>query len=100
MNTPTPKENPMSLQNIANSATHDAAAEIAKLREQVEGLMRDRVTPVIGQALHSAESAAKAAGDEMRHQAARLTGSVQEKPLAALALAAVAGFVLASLLRR
>lgn len=90
----------MTIQDLANNTAHDAAAEIARLREQVEGLMRDRVTPVFGHALHSAENAAKAAGDEVRHQAARLSDTVQDKPLAALALAGVAGFVLASLIRR
>jgi ElaB/YqjD/DUF883 family membrane-anchored ribosome-binding protein len=90
----------MTIQDLANNTAHDAAAEIAKLREQVESLMRDRVTPVFGQALHSAENAAKAASDEVRHQATRLSDTVQDKPLAALALAGVAGFVLASLLRR
>jgi len=90
----------MTIQDLANTTAHDAAAEIAKLREQVESLMRDRVTPVFGNAVHSAEQAAKAASDEMRHQAARLSDTVQEKPLAALALAGVAGFVLASLMRR
>ncbi len=90
----------MSMQDLATNTAHDAAAEIAKLREQVEVLMRDRVTPVFGAAMHSAENAAKAASDEMRHQAARLGDTVQEKPLAALAVAAAAGFVLAALLRR
>ncbi len=90
----------MTLQDLAANTANDAAAEIARLREQVEMLMRDRVTPVFGAALSTAENAAKAAGDEVRHQAARLGDTVQEKPLAALAVAAAAGFMLASLLRR
>ncbi|UPY36189.1 hypothetical protein [Sediminicoccus sp. KRV36] len=84
---------------VENTA-HDAVAEIAKLRQQVEALMNERVTPLLGSVATSAENAAKLASDEVRHQAARLTDAVQEKPLVALGLAALAGFVLASVLRR
>lgn len=82
------------------STAHDAAAEIARLRSQVETLMNERVTPMLGSVAHSAEHAAKAATDEVRHQAARLSDAVHDKPLAALGIAALAGFVLASILRR
>ena len=93
----------MSIQNMTDNAesyAKDAASEIAKLRSQVETLMNERVTPMLGSVANSAEHAAKVAGDEMRHQTERLTDAVQEKPLAAIGLAALAGFVLASVLRR
>ena len=88
------------MSDAAQNTAHDAAAEIAKLRSQVETLMNERVTPLLGSVATSAEHAAKAASDEVRHQAARLTDAVQDKPLAALGFAALAGFVLASVLRR
>lgn len=88
------------MSDAAESLGHDAAEELARLRNQVETLMNERVTPMLGSVAHSAEHAAKVATDEVRHQAARLTDAVQEKPLAALAVAALAGFVLASILRR
>jgi ElaB/YqjD/DUF883 family membrane-anchored ribosome-binding protein len=86
--------------DTAESYVHDAADELARLRSQVETLMNERVTPMLGSVANSAEQAAKAATDEVRHQAARLTDTVQEKPLTAIGLAALAGFVLASVLRR
>lgn len=86
--------------DAAENTAHDAVAEIAKLRAQVETLMNDRVTPMLGSVATSAENAAKAASDEVRHQAARLTDAVQDKPIAAIGLAMLAGFVLASVLRR
>jgi ElaB/YqjD/DUF883 family membrane-anchored ribosome-binding protein len=86
--------------DTAESYVNDAAEELARLRSQVETLMNERVTPMLGSVANSAEQAAKAATDEVRHQAARLTDTVQEKPLMAIGLAALAGFVLASVLRR
>ena len=88
------------ISETAESLGHDAAEELARLRTQVETLMNERVTPMLGSVANSAEHAAKVATDEVRHQAARLTDAVQEKPLAALGIAALAGFVLASFLRR
>lgn len=93
----------MNIQNMTENAegvAHDAAAEIARLRTQVEQLMNERITPLIGSVATSAENAAKYASDEVRHQTGRLTDAVQDKPLVALGIAALAGFVLASLLRR
>jgi len=86
--------------DAAENTTHDAVTEIAKLRAQVETLMNERVTPLLGSVATSAEQAAKAASEEVRHQAARLSDAVQDKPIAALGLAALAGFVLASVMRR
>lgn len=93
----------MSYKQVSDTAeayVHDAADELARLRSQVETLMNERVTPMLGSVVHSAEHAAKAATDEVRHQAERLTDAVHGKPLAALGIAALAGFVLASILRR
>jgi len=88
------------MSETAEATAHDAAAEIARLRSQVETLMNERVTPMLGSVANSAEHAAKAATEEVRHQAARLSDAVHDKPLAAIGIAALAGFVLASILRR
>ncbi|MBX9594797.1 MAG: hypothetical protein K2X46_10560 [Roseomonas sp.] len=93
----------MSLKQMSETAeatAHDAAAEIARLRSQVETLMNERVTPMLGSVVSSAEHAAKSATEEVRHQAARLSDAVHDKPLAAIGIAVLAGFVLASILRR
>jgi len=88
------------VQNIADSVAQDAKAELAQLRAQVDSLMKERVNPALSGLAHQAEATAHQAGAEMRHQAARVTGAVQEKPIAALAIAAAAGFVLAQMIRR
>lgn len=89
-----------SVQNIADTLTSDAKAELAQLRAQVDALMKEQVNPALSGIAHQAESAAKQAGAEMRHQAARVSEAVQEKPIFALALAAAAGFILAQMIRR
>lgn len=82
------------------SANFDPHAEITALREKVESLMSDRVSPAIGNAVGSAEAAAHRATDAVRHQAENLSEFVHEKPLTAMASAALAGFVFALLVRR
>lgn len=84
----------------AQDFADDAKAELAQLRAKVETLMNERVTPALGAAASQAQAVAKSATDEVRLQTERLSEAVQERPLASIAIATMAGFVLASLLRR
>ncbi len=89
-----------SVQNIADTVAKDAKEELAQLRAQVDSLMKERVNPMLSGIAHQAGAAANQAGAEMRHQATRVSDAVHEKPIAALAIAAAAGFVLAQMMRR
>lgn len=80
--------------------TDQARNEIADLRAKVEALMADRVTPALVNAAEQAGHAARDATDAVRHQADRVSHSVRENPFAALGVAALAGFVVAALMRR
>jgi len=84
----------------ASSYADDAKEELAQLRSKVETLMNERVTPALGAAASQAQAVAKTASDEMRMQTERLSEAVQERPLASIAIATMAGFVLSSLMRR
>ena len=75
----------------------DAMAQIIRLREQVETLMRDRVSPAMGEAAERVEAAAHDAADVMRGRADALAGVVRSQPLAAIGIAAVIGFLLGRL---
>ncbi|HEY4252783.1 MAG TPA: hypothetical protein VGM87_16345 [Roseomonas sp.] len=88
------------VQAIAAEAGGVASAEIAALRAKVEQLMTERITPALASAADRAEHAAESTIAGIRDQANRLSGQVQEKPIAALGLAALAGFVAALLIRR
>jgi ElaB/YqjD/DUF883 family membrane-anchored ribosome-binding protein len=78
----------------------DAQAEIAALREKVDMLMQNRVGPAVSALADEAQAAAQASLDSARHQVNRLSDTVREQPLTALGVAALAGFVLAALMRR
>jgi ElaB/YqjD/DUF883 family membrane-anchored ribosome-binding protein len=75
-------------------SSEDTHAQIARLREQVESLMRDRVTPAVADAAGRAESAVHAAADTVRGQAEMVTTRVREQPLLAVLIAAAIGYVL------
>jgi hypothetical protein len=79
-----------------SSAGHpgDATAQIARLREQVETLMKDRVTPAVAAAADRAQSAMHGAADTMREQVETLSGKVRKQPLLAILIAVAVGYVL------
>ncbi len=77
----------------------DAKDQIAKLRDQVDDLMRDRVSPALSDAADRAQSAAKQAGSVARDQAEALSGRVKEQPLLALVIAAAAGYLIGRIAR-
>ena len=74
--------------------TEDATTQIARLREQVEALMKDRVTPAVADAAGRAESAMYTAAGAVRDQADAVSGKVREQPLLAVLIAAAVGYVL------
>ena len=77
----------------------DAQAQIARLREQVEALMKDRVTPAVTDFAGRAEDAYANASDVVRDQAKAVSGQVREKPLVALAIAAGIGWIIGRVMR-
>ena len=77
----------------------DAKEQIAKLREQVDYLMRDRVTPTLSDAADRAQYAAKQAQGVARDQAEALSSRVKEQPLLALVIAAAAGYLIGRIAR-
>jgi ElaB/YqjD/DUF883 family membrane-anchored ribosome-binding protein len=72
----------------------DASAQIARLREQVESLMKDRITPAVADAAGRAESAVYGAADTVREQMENVSGRVREQPLMAILVAAAVGYIL------
>src|SRR6266404_4165445 len=72
----------------------DSKEEIARLRAQVERLMRDRVTPAVADAAGRAEEAAYQARDYAQAKVETVARSVRERPLTALAIAAGVGYFL------
>ena len=77
----------------------DTHAQIARLREQVETLMKERVTPALADAAGRAESAMYSAAGAVREQADAVSGRVREQPMMAVLIAMGIGFVLGRAMR-
>ena len=77
----------------------EPAAQIARLREQVEALMKDRVTPVVADAAGRAGSAVYGAAEAVRGQTEVVTTRVREQPLLAVLIAAGIGYLLGRAVR-
>ncbi len=87
-------------QDMAGAAATDAQAEIAALRARVEALMNERVTPALSQAADRAEATVNTVRERLGERGEQVSERVREQPLLALALAALAGFVVAAIFRR
>lgn len=75
--------------------THgDTTAQIAHLRDQVESLMKDRVTPAVTDMAGRAETMLNSAAGMVRDQTQTLTGHVRDQPLISVLLAAGIGYLL------
>jgi ElaB/YqjD/DUF883 family membrane-anchored ribosome-binding protein len=89
----------MAFANDARGKLDDAQAQIVRLREQVEALMKDRVTPAVADFAGRAESAVHTASGAVRDQARAVSGQVRNQPLLAIAIAAVAGWLIGRVMR-
>lgn len=85
----------MALSGRSIPKPEDAAEQIAKLREQVELLMRERVAPVLADVADRAETAMGA----MKGQAEAISGRVRDQPIIAVLVAIGVGFALGRVLR-
>jgi ElaB/YqjD/DUF883 family membrane-anchored ribosome-binding protein len=82
-----------------SSRVEDAPTQIARLREQVESLMKDRITPAVAEAAGRAESAVYGAAGTVREQMENVSGRVRDQPLIAILIAAGVGYVLGRVTR-
>ena len=77
----------------------DIASQVAQLRDQVESLMRDRVTPAVEAFAERAESAASGATSAVRDGAECCSSIVRQQPLLSVLIAAGAGWLLGRIVR-
>jgi len=89
----------MAYTDEAKGKMEDANTQIARLREQVEVLMKDRVTPAVAEVAGRAETAVYGAAGVVRDQAEAISGRVRDQPLVAILVAAGIGFVLGRAMR-
>jgi ElaB/YqjD/DUF883 family membrane-anchored ribosome-binding protein len=89
----------MTFTREAHGKLDDAQAQLTRLREQVESLMKDRVTPAMADFAGRAESAMHNASGVMRDQAQVVSGRVRDQPLVAIMIAAAVGWVIGRTMR-
>ncbi len=89
----------MNISDTTSNTIGNAEEQIARLRSQVEALMKDKVTPMVSNAAGRAEAALHSAGDRVRGQADAVSGQVRKQPLAAIAVAAGVGFLIGRIIR-
>ncbi len=84
---------------MSDYSMNDAKAQISQLRDQVQNLMSERVTPALSNAANTAEDYARQARDMASDQADMLSDQVRESPLAAILIAAGVGYLLGRIAR-
>jgi ElaB/YqjD/DUF883 family membrane-anchored ribosome-binding protein len=89
----------MSFSTEAQEKMDSTQAQITRLREQLEALMKDRVTPVVADLAGRAEHAYGASRDAVQHQAEAVSSQVRQRPLAAILVAAAIGWVIGRTIR-
>jgi ElaB/YqjD/DUF883 family membrane-anchored ribosome-binding protein len=77
----------------------DVRDQIRDLRDQVDRLMRDRVTPTIADAAGRAQDAVHQAQEMVEDQAEAFSGRVREMPIISVLIAAAAGYLLGRISR-
>jgi len=86
----------MTISADASQEIEDAKAQIARLRGQVEVLLKDRVSPAVAE---FAERVVNESGDMVRGQAKVVAAKVKEQPLIAIGVAAAVGWLLGRAMR-
>lgn len=89
----------MAISDQANDMAQDAKEQIAQLRDQVQTLMSERVTPALANAAGTAEEYARQAKDMASDQTEMLSDRVRESPIVAILIAAGAGYLLGRIAR-
>jgi ElaB/YqjD/DUF883 family membrane-anchored ribosome-binding protein len=89
----------MTIASDPHGKIEDAQAQIVRLKEQVEALMKDRVAPAVAEFAGRAESAVHSASGVMRDQAHAVSGRVKDQPLTAIMVAAAVGWIIGRVMR-
>lgn len=89
----------MAISDNINDTAQDAKEQIAQLREQVQSLMSERVTPVLANAAGRAEEYAHQARDMANDQTEMLSEKIRESPVVAILIAVGAGYLLGRIAR-
>jgi ElaB/YqjD/DUF883 family membrane-anchored ribosome-binding protein len=82
-----------------STTTQDARDQIRQLRDQVDQLMRERVTPIITDAAGRAQDMARHAQDAVSEQVEAVSSRVRSMPLTSVMIAAAVGYLIGRVTR-
>ena len=82
-----------------SESSADAREQIRQLREQVDGLMRERVSPAVSGAAGRAQDYARQARDMAEQQTEAITSHVRAMPITSVLIAAAAGYLIGRIAR-
>lgn len=85
--------------NTVNDVSQDAKEQIAQLREQVQTLMSERVTPALANAADTAQKYVDQARDMYSDNTEALSEKVRESPLVAILIATGVGYLVGRIAR-
>lgn len=89
----------MALASDTSRRLEDAQAQIARLRQEVETLMKERVTPAVSNLAGQAQDAVSNVSRTVRDQSQMVSGQVKNQPLAAVLIAAAIGWIIGRAMR-
>ena len=89
----------MALSRDTARQLEDTQAQVARLRQEVENLMRDRVTPAVSGIASQAQDAYSNARRVVSDQSEMVTNRVKSQPLLAILIAAAVGWVIGRVMR-
>ncbi len=85
--------------STVNDVSADAKEQIAQLREQVQTLMSERVTPALASAADTAQRYVDQARDVYSDNTEALSERVRESPLVAILIATGVGYLIGRIAR-
>ncbi len=89
----------MAVSDKAKDVAQDTQEQLQSLRAMVEQLLNERVTPALADAAGKAETAVTSARDLTNTQVANVSEKVRGKPLIAIAISTVVGYLLGRISR-
>ncbi len=87
------------VQKTAEQVTEDTREQLLYLRNQVEQLLNERVTPALADAAERAETVVHTARDYTTAKAEDVSKKVKGQPLIAVAISAAVGYLLGRIAR-
>jgi ElaB/YqjD/DUF883 family membrane-anchored ribosome-binding protein len=89
----------MDTTNSYGAGKADAEQQIRELREQVEALMRDRVTPVVADAVGRAGETVRQVSESVTDKTDAVAAQVRERPLTAVMICLGVGYLIGRITR-